>query len=62
MNEDGSVDWLPLDSPTTRDHSSLVYYRRNVTAKKFTDEIKRLRQVKLKSMIQVPQHLEYDPF
>jgi len=25
-NEDGSVDWLPLEAPATRDHSSLVYY------------------------------------
>ena len=42
-NKDGSVDWLPLESPATRDHSSLVYYPHRMTANMFSDEIKRLR-------------------
>ena len=42
-NEDGSVDWLPLGAPETRDHSSLVYYPYYMTANNFSDEIKRLR-------------------
>ena len=61
-NEDGSIDWLPLEAPATRDHSSLVYYRHNMTAKKFTDEIKRVRQVEKKSMVLIPQHLDKEIF
>jgi len=33
-----------------------------MTAKKFTDEIKRVRQVEKKSMILIPQHLNKDKF
>ena len=61
-NEKGEIDWLPLGSRHTRDYSRLVYYPIGITAKIFTDEIKRVRTDEKKLMIRIPQHLAKIPF
>ena len=55
-------NWLPFDLQRDDGHSSLVYYPKYMTVKKFTDAVKHVRQKQKMHVLRTPYHLPKDPF
>ena len=56
-NKEGEVDFHTIEVPHTQDYSRICYYKRNVTVKMLTEEIRVLRTDHKMSMLRIPQHL-----
>ena len=56
-NKEGKVDFHTIDVPQTRDYSRICYFKRKVTVKMLTEEIRVLRTDHKMSMLRIPQHL-----
>ena len=56
-NKEGEIDFHTIDMPHTQGYSRICYFRRRVTAKMLTEEIRVLRIDHKRAMIRMPHLL-----